>query len=212
MALHTKKEFAALCGITTSNLTTYASRGKIELTGDMVDDTKKINVDFLNYRLQLQKDKETEKHHGSQRIQSEIDLFSASNTVKNIPEDPDESDAPLQRKKSLADLEKKLVDIKKAELEYLILKGKHVPTELVRELFRELGQSFQTSYKDGADALLTEISHRKKLAPDEHATLKGQLTNLINQAHKKAIATAQREVEALVAAFKKTNKLIDDAA
>lgn len=212
MALHTKKEFAALCGITTSNLTTYASRGKIELTGGMVDDTKKINVDFLNYRLQLQKDKETEKHHESKNVQREIDLFSASKPAKTIPEDIDESDAPLQRKKSLADLEKKLVDIKKAELEYLILKGKHVPTELVRELFRELGQSFQTSYKDGADALLTEISHRKKLAPDEHATLKGQLTNLINQAHKKAIAAAQREVEALVAAFKKTNKLIDDAA
>jgi len=212
MALHTKKEFAQLCGITTSNLTTYASRGKVELTGDMVDDTKKINVDFLNYRLQLQKDKETEKQIKSQKVQKEIDLFSSSKPADPTPTHTEEFDTPLARKKAMADLDKKLVDTKKAELEYLILKGKHVPTELVRDLFSELGKSFQTTYKDGADALLTEISHRKKLKPDEHATLKGQLTNLINQAHKKAIATAAREVEALVAAFKKTNKLIDDAA
>jgi len=47
MALHTKKQFAELCGLTLGNLSNYATRGKVIYSGDYVDDTIEPNISFL---------------------------------------------------------------------------------------------------------------------------------------------------------------------
>jgi hypothetical protein len=57
MALHTKKQFAKLCGITTKELSVYAGpkRRKVVYSGDYVDDTIQPNIDFLRTWLDKKK-------------------------------------------------------------------------------------------------------------------------------------------------------------
>jgi hypothetical protein len=38
MALHSKSDFAKLCGLTTGNLTNYIKRNKVLMSGDFIDD------------------------------------------------------------------------------------------------------------------------------------------------------------------------------
>ena len=49
MALHTKKDFAELCGMTTKLLSVYASKNrcKVVYSGDYVDDKIEPNISFL---------------------------------------------------------------------------------------------------------------------------------------------------------------------
>src|SRR5690606_352900 len=58
MALHTKKDFADLCGLRTNTLATYVGRGKVVVRADnMVDDKDPVNKAFLQHR----KGKESER-------------------------------------------------------------------------------------------------------------------------------------------------------
>ena len=113
--------------------------------------------------------------------------------------------ATLKTKKEAADLEKKLIDTKKAQLEYQILKGTHVPTDMVRDTITELGKSMLVGYKEFADQFLTEIAHKFNFTPDDTAELKGKLTAGINSAHHKSIESAKKQITAIVAAVKKHN-------
>lgn len=57
MSLHTKKEFATLCGLTTNKLSVYHSRNKFLLTGDLIDDTLPQNKEFLIYHSEKNRGK-----------------------------------------------------------------------------------------------------------------------------------------------------------
>jgi len=59
MALHTKKQFADLCGITPGNLSNYASpkRRKVVYSGDYVEDTIEPNISFLKKCLHKKAEK-----------------------------------------------------------------------------------------------------------------------------------------------------------
>ena len=58
-----------------------------------------------------------------------------------------------------------------------------------------LGKSFQTTYKDAAEALIAEIAHRKKLSAKQSAQLRAELFQTINDAHKRSISEAKREMK-----------------
>jgi hypothetical protein len=53
MALHSKKEFAAICGLKTKNLAVYESRGKLVYTGESIDDGIEPNRSFLKKWTEL---------------------------------------------------------------------------------------------------------------------------------------------------------------
>lgn len=50
MALHTKKDFAKMCGLTTGNLSVYEKRKKVIYSGDYIDDNIDLNKSFLESR------------------------------------------------------------------------------------------------------------------------------------------------------------------
>ena len=211
MGLHSKKDFAKMCGMKTGHLTTYISRGKVVQRADdkMIDDAVGINSDFLSHRRETQVDK----------IKSGADSPGKTPTSKpknpDAPElfdDPPDEYTTLQNRKARADLNKKLIDIKSATLGYQILKGKHIPTEMVRDVIMELGKSILTNYKDAADAILTEFAHRTALSSTDFAEMKGVLVENLNTAHHKAITAAGKQVVAIVSDFKKENKLNQDAS
>lgn len=196
-----------MCGMQTKHVTTYIKRGKIIQRSDdlMIDDAERINLDFLTER----KKKIQEKQKSGEIVPAMKKEVATATTVSNDSLDQLDSNkeyATLQSRKAKADLEKKLIDTKTATLNYQILKGKHIPTELVRDVFMELGRSIMNNYKDSADSFLTEIAHKKGLNTVEHAELKGVLVDQINTAHHKAIEAAKKQISAIVVDFKKDQK------
>lgn len=203
MPKYPKREFAEMCGMKTGNLTNYIKRGKVIEKDGEIDGNEPINAQFLESR-QAKKTKassnpQPQKKSSNPGIQKNLlDEIEVTETNKKF--------ATLQNQKAKADLDKKLIDTKTARLNYQILKGKHIPTDMVRDVISELGRSILTNYKDSAESFLTEFSHRAALTPEQHAEMKGILINEINQAHTKAIEATKKQVAAIVADFKKENK------
>ena len=110
----------------------------------------------------------------------------------------------LKRRKEKAELDKKLIDIAAAELKYQQSIGKYIPTELVLAIISHLGKSFMTTYKEGADVFLTEITHRKAIPGKETAELKGILIKLINKAQEKAVRQSKTQVKNILLEFSNT--------
>jgi len=220
MALHTKKDFAKLCGMKTGNLTNYIKRGKVVQESEppfLIDDTNRINLEFLQNRADYL-ERKSQSGETIPAIESEIDestsqSLGGSQDKRPLTEAEHKSNqaiATIERQKKKADLQKKIIDTKKAQLEFKILQGQHVPVELIRDTLTELGKSLLTSYKDSADSFITEVSHRHKMPAPVVAELRGKLVSLINEAHHKAVSTAQRKVAAIVKANKKYSTNPDD--
>lgn len=104
----------------------------------------------------------------------------------------------LKKDKEAAQLTKVEVETKIKEFEYEKLIGNYLPTDLVRNVITQLGKSFISSYKDGADNFLTEFGHRKRLSAVEIAEMKSQLVILINKSHSFAIRDAKAKINAIL--------------
>jgi len=116
--------------------------------------------------------------------------------------------AELTRLKVQADLDKKNIDIKLAQLKYEQDVGAYLPTDLVISLISHLGKSFLTTYKEGADAFLTEISHRTSMKSSDTAKCKGELIKIINKAHEKAVRHSKTQIKNILLEF--TNIIPDE--
>lgn len=196
MALYQKKEFAFICGKSTSNLTTYIKRGKIILRPDkLIDDAEEINQAFLDKwrsKADAGSTTDTESTGDFDEISSPESKKSQQQTHSGL------SQIKLQR-----EIELKEIAIKKGKIEYDQLVGKSIPVEVVKDLFRRLGVEMITAYKDGAESLLVEINHKFKIPDGDRAILRGNLIGVINRCHERAIAAAKKGIEQMVLEFKK---------
>lgn len=217
MAFHTKKDFAKMCGIPPKNLATYIGRGKVITSGEYINDQLQENIDFLNLRMSVNESKKIEQAEvAPTKIVESIlvpevpvkKIEPAPNIVhpkrKNpapLIKAPDTGDGTVYSanlKKAQVSLSKVEIETKIKELEYAKLLGKNIPTEHVKVVITQLGKSFATNYKDGADSFLTEIGHRAKITPNKMAELKSLLVEIINRSHEKAIETAKAAVKNII--------------
>lgn len=199
MTAYTKKDFALLCGVKTKHLSTFIDRKKVILTGDLVDDQNPTNAFFMQkWRNKSLKDDlvqkeipvKSERAVGPDKIKKD-----APKSVKEIANSSIEAD--LKR----ADLAKKEADIIYREIQIQKLQGLSIPTELVKSLISNLSKSLISSFKDGADSFLIEISKGKSLSITETAKLKGELIKIINISSSKAIAESKRDIKIIVGAY-----------
>lgn len=196
MAYYRKTDFAKMVGTTTGNLANEAKRGKVQYTGKYVDDSLEINKLYIKNRKDLLKKRGKDLVKVSAIPLNKIkkaDLQDRSpvSTTKQ---------AELKMLKDKEDLRKKRIAADKAELEYAQMIGSSIPTDLVVQVISLLGQTFMTSFNNGASALLDEISHKKKLKAKEKAELKGRLTEIINDAMSNGVTQAQLNVDNIVKA------------
>lgn len=187
MALYSRREFYELCGVSKAYLTNYIKRGKVILTGNMVDDTIAENRTFM----------ETRVNKGEKEQKPKPPKF------EDIPLDDEEK----QELKDLS-LRKKILDTKKVEEEVTRLqltnsklRGEAIPVELVKNVIAQLSKSVISAFKDGADALLTEIAHSKKLSNAEHARLRGVLVDIVNGSTNNAIQIANKDIKKLASDY-----------
>ena len=237
MAFHSKADFGILIGKPRNWVGQYIGRNKIVMSGDFIDDKDPTNAAFIKKWLankEAAERKAKEKANSVQVPQPEtppavekttkVKAKKGPNIVPplskeklkapNIQEPeksnikPNESDA-LELRKKKAEIAFKEAQANKTELQAAKLRGESIPTALVSGVVSTLGRSFQTNYKNSAESLLIEMSHKLKIPPELEAEFKGKLIEVINKAHADALVAAKSTIDSIVsevAAFEANKK------
>jgi hypothetical protein len=204
MPLHTKKAFAALCGLTTGNLSNYAARKKIIYTGDFIDDSIEPNLSFLKTRQKQPIVPVFEYPPGIDKMK-----LSRKTTppIQSIPEStPAPTQSPgyktaqheLERIKTAAQIEKLEVETRLKLLIEQQKKGENIPTEIVKTIMAQLSKSFISKFQSAAENILLEIAKTKSLSRAETAQIRGRLIFIINDGTTAAVVDAQKQMRNVI--------------
>ena len=213
MAVHTKKEFATLCGITTKDLAVYKGRGQVVIRDDgFILDTDPVNELFLQkQRAKRGKDIIIEKNTSPEappaETLKETIQHPASVPITDLPNTgylaPKKKLSPFELEMELKEsmIGKTQVQTRIEEIKEQKLLGMLIPTELVKSLVLQLNKAFISSFKDGAERFLTEISKAKRLTGGEQAELLKQMINIINESSHKTILESKTQMKIIVSQF-----------
>jgi hypothetical protein len=208
-----KGEFAKMLGKHPAYVDTYIKRNQIVTcaNGKMIDITNEANVSFMRHIQRKNEIKEQQvdqpskkgyqKKTTTKKTTEKKVVVPQSKPLDYSPTDPSESNQGIYNikiQKEQADLDKKLLDAERVRLVNAKMRGENVPTLMVKNLIAQLSKSFISNYKEAADRLLIEISHRKKLSVSEEAEMKGLLVKIINESHDRAINEADKQLETII--------------
>lgn len=204
MALHTKKKFCELVGIATKDLSNYIKRGKVVLSGELIDDEIKENVEFIKKRAELKVKEVIEKsspanheHKAASPNYEKIKTYIHENRT----EPSDLSIVELEKIKKTLDIDKITEEIEILKKKNEKLAGESIPTDLVKMLFAQYSKSVATSFHTAADNFLMEISKKHDIDREEMAKLRGELIKKINEANHKSIEDSQKMISNIVSEF-----------
>lgn len=193
MSLHTKSQFAKLTGKKAAHVTMNVKRGKIILSGDYIDDTIPQNKNLMN-RWIKQTQKKIQKGLESTEIKTEAPKGIEEPKIQH----ENSFEGGLDAIKKQAEIDFKKAQIEKTNLQNQKLRGEAIPTDMVKNTVSVLGHSFQSSYKNGAEALIMDFCHKMKASAKVQAEMKGKLIKLINKSHENAITEAKKTIESIV--------------
>lgn len=188
MALHSKKEFAELCGWPTKTLSVYIGRAKVIVDEKgMVDDQNAINKGFL-------------VKYGA-KSSNKSSKAATPKESKSEKAKPDDGYIQTIRDKANADLENKMVlnDLKR--LEYKKKLGQVVPTEQVKSLFVMHSENIKGAYVEASDNLIVIFANRGGMNATDISDMRKKFTDLVNSAVDKAIEGTKAAMKSLVMEF-----------
>lgn len=203
MPKYTKKEWAALCGMNTGNLSNYAVRGQVIYTGDLIDDQLPVNADFLKRRADLLKTKpastvQDPKTDNTQAAVSE----QPSERIHRPNPIPPKADA---RNKYALEAEKKFYEIENAKVQndilhekLLKLRGESIPTDMVTMLFAEQTRNMTDTFKNTLEKHLSQWAKASGIGRDEVAKYRKEITRSINDANKNALAQTKKGLRKII--------------
>jgi hypothetical protein len=193
-----------MCGLSAGNLSNYIKRGKVILTGELIDDTKPENIDFL----QKFADRKLEKSNESEQNTGEISNEPIKSTKKEpaqrqktTNESEGEGGYSLDRKLKAQELKKKEAETRLLNLKEEKIRGEHIPTELIRSIIILQSQSFVTAFKNGMEDFITIVAKTKGMNVNEVAEARGELIRVINTTANKAVDLAKKGVDSIVGEY-----------
>lgn len=204
MALYKKSQLAELLGKKTAWVSTYVRRGKLTMRGDWIDDTIEENSRFIEKWLakKVETDNDlslnipkTPKPEQKKYPDPEVPL----ERVNNIPPQELPNFNSLERIKDATEIRRKESVIALNELRARKMRGELLPADIVMNLFIMLAQQFQSNYKNGANHMIMEISHKAKLPAEVTSEMRTLLTSTINNSHKSAVSQTKKQLETLIA-------------
>lgn len=220
MPVLSRKEIGSLCGKTAAHLSVAINRdkilvldenGKIDTSVSKNRDTlekwiydkfsgqtaadKMAAIDF-NFQAPQEDDQEVKKLPKKKPVKSRTRVKKKVETVKT--DDEPQQEGGLDSEKKRAEIEFKKAQTELSVLKIQNLKGENVPTELVGKTFSILGQSFLTTYKNGANNFIDDVCHEMRVDAKVKAYMKDALTKIINQSHKDSLSLAKKELRAVV--------------
>lgn len=204
MALFKQPEFARECGISMAYLSMNKKRGKVTLTGELIDTGIQKNADFM------QKCKDTAAKRAL-KSESKQDKPAKESKKKEKPApDPKVLEAQKERHDALysLDKEKKTIDIQKARRESELLEmrkrklnGELIPTELIKSLIIQHSENIKNAYSDASENLIVIISQRKGMTSTEIAELRKEFTRIVNRAVDGAVDTTKKTFKNIVSTY-----------
>lgn len=190
MALYTVKEFASMCGVTTSYVKVNIGRGKVVLNSDhLIDGLNETNQFFYEKRTQG-KDVERLLPPPPAQVMVPPPTDTPPSHVTGI-----KTMASLDKDKKLKDLEKTDAEIRLLKLKEAKLHGILIPTELVKSLFTQHTKSIVSAFHYASENLITEFTKRKQMTGSEVAEMRHQLTSIINTASVDALNESMKQVK-----------------
>ncbi|NCX55614.1 MAG: hypothetical protein EBW87_00225 [Burkholderiaceae bacterium] len=194
MALYSKKEFAALCGMNTRQLSVYINRNKVICRDDeTIDDADPVNSGFVEIRKSKGKSvRVVAKKQAKKTVEKSVDSAGPS---------PGSELLELEKRRKTSDLELKEQEKALKQLQILKAQGKVVPTDLVRNLFSVHFKETHLGFKQMIDVLISEIGQKYRLNANQIAELRAKSVELLNKIIEKNVENSKRSVETLVVEF-----------
>ncbi len=205
MALLTKKEFSERCGIPTNALSVYVKRKKVQLTGELIDDTLDINKAFIV--------KMVAKMNRGAAKKAEKPIVLEVKEAKNITENEEttqneplkDGDIPTyeasERLLKHLDTLKRAEEIEKLRLDLSKKRGEVVPSELIKPVLLQHNMVITTEFKNGAEDIIRVFSKKRGLSVNEAAEMRGELIRIINDSITRATGGSKKSIEAIVNEF-----------
>jgi hypothetical protein len=175
-----------MCGIESGNLSNVIKRGNVVLSGEFIDDTIAVNRQFMQKRAQILARKGVSEKISGQDRYEKPKLTEGQNLVD------EKTQADIERIRTVTELNR--LKIEKQE-------GENIPTELVMPLVSQFAHSMIGAFKNGMEAMLVEIGHKKKLTNAEMADLRKVLTATINRAASDGVEDARKATGNIVNEF-----------
>lgn len=206
MPLHTKKQFADLCGIKTGDLSNYQKRGKVLYSGDWVDDSIEPNIYFLK--------KAQDKKNGQQvpetakeetlPVTKELTTINYSEPkfktpkVPNVkpPKEKEATGYNLANEKVALQIEN--LELKNREMEEKINTklGNTIPKEPVVLSFQYINKNMCRNIKVGIENLITR--YEKNFTPAQFADIRAAIVKEINHAQANAVAESKKNIAEII--------------
>jgi hypothetical protein len=211
MALHTKTQFGALCGLSGSNITTYVQRGKLIPTGDFIDDTIPYNADFIKLRALKNaqpplpvKSENTPPPSPSVPDQVRELVLKGQAKVKQAKQKK-EKPPQVDHQRYDIEIQQKALQLEKTQEEIEILKikkeklhGAVIPTELAHNMMITHSESLKVAYNEASENLIVVMGQKKQLSTHDIADIRSELTKIVNSAIDKAITLSSRTLKLIV--------------
>lgn len=206
MALHKKRDFAKLVGLTTGNLTNYITRGNVIMSEEnpgYIDDQHEKNQQFIANRVTFLAKKGDVPEQIS-AVDPDLGAASVAKEAKNAPKNLPKADlsaqvytdaSRLQREKAEAEIERIRSTTRLNELRIQKQEGELIPNSLIKPIMSQLAMSMMSSYKNGANNFVTEIAHQYGLSLEEQTALRSRIIEMVNQCAKDAVADAKKSAQ-----------------
>jgi hypothetical protein len=197
MGLHTKKQFAEICGMKTKTLSIYIGRDKVVVgKKNLIDDSLPANKEFmLKYADQNQaKIDPAVKKSVAVITKGKVSKAKVPDQVAgDEPVEDDESGLyTLEKRKKALDIEKITSEISLLQLKEAKIRGEVVPTDLVKIVFTQHSKSISTAFFNAADNLFVHISKKANLNRNDQAELRSGLVALINKAVEESVGMSKK--------------------
>ena len=192
-----KKDFAQLCGMPTNKLSVYIERKKVIVEDNGFISTKnQVNALFI------------EKNNKPGKVSMPVQTQSNNPTEPIEPIDTSNlstlSILELEKVKKAADIEKLLIETRISLLKEEKLMGSAMPVDMVKTIVANLSKAFIGEFKNGADDIIRMLVKTKAYDHNEVSEIRGKLSSIINEAMKKSLSTAKKEMKAIVDNYTET--------
>ena len=233
MALFSRKEFATKWGVSSGNLTNYINRKKIIVNRkDQIDDSVEKNREWIENRKAFLIRKAAKAGEPAPSFDDPVPKKAPSRTKTKKddapPEPPmdftsfetlfDEKDiddveladmtglslSDLQKLKTVVEIKQKESATKLNQIRLDKQQGELIPTELMKPIILQFSKAMSHGFKNAADEIIVEISHKKKMSASMTADLRKRLTELVNETIKTAVSTARKSAKNVAENFSET--------
>lgn len=203
MALYTRIQFAELCGVSRGYINMAITRKNVMLTedGKHIDDSESVNNFFLEKRQANKKETKGKKTKSSEDKKS--NLKSAEPEKEKPKHNSEEATAKfnLSLKVTEADVKKKEIDIRIAELREQKLRGEVIPTDVVKLTIAGLFKNVTSTFKNVIENMLIEVDQMAKLSPEQKAKLRTRMIVELNNAIDDTIVESKRSIKNIITEY-----------